>query len=234
MLGTLSCWYFDWATLGTWVGGLGSAAAAFVAVYVLREGAAERQERKKALFAYLVHGVVSELEGNLYACLAAESIFDKYSKENLEALLSRFSLDETSVLSRQPEYLSVDLAHHLGRYNMAINRLITNFEKYSKARDNGVNYEIYENILLTYLKGVKSVCITLAGALIDNFPEHEAVLMRLQVLVENDDMLRDFSALAVRKKMANMAYWSSRRRDKAQARLKMLVLLLVLLGFGML
>ena len=33
MLNEVSCWYVNWANIGTWVGGIGAAAAAIAAVW---------------------------------------------------------------------------------------------------------------------------------------------------------------------------------------------------------
>lgn len=49
MLKEMSCWHFDWATIGTWVGGLGSAAAACAAVWAVKHGVQRRKNFSKYL-----------------------------------------------------------------------------------------------------------------------------------------------------------------------------------------
>lgn len=50
MLNGVSCWYIDWATIGTWVGGVGAAAAAWAAVWAVWRGERERENFAKYLF----------------------------------------------------------------------------------------------------------------------------------------------------------------------------------------
>ena len=55
MLNTLSCWYIDWAAIGTWVGGIGSAGAALAAVKIARKGDQAREvEKENALEIYRI------------------------------------------------------------------------------------------------------------------------------------------------------------------------------------
>lgn len=49
MLNEVSCWYVDWGTLGTWVGGMGAAAAAFAAVWTVRHGSERRESYSRFL-----------------------------------------------------------------------------------------------------------------------------------------------------------------------------------------
>ncbi len=50
MLNEISCWYFDWATVGTWVGGVGSATAAVVALWLAKRDQKRRESYAKFLF----------------------------------------------------------------------------------------------------------------------------------------------------------------------------------------
>lgn len=50
MLDTVSCWYVDWANLGAWTGGIGSAAAAIVAVWIARRDSSRRRTYAQFLF----------------------------------------------------------------------------------------------------------------------------------------------------------------------------------------
>lgn len=50
MLESVSCWYVDWATIGAWVGGIGSAAAAIAAVWIARRDTTKRKKYAKFLF----------------------------------------------------------------------------------------------------------------------------------------------------------------------------------------
>ncbi len=50
MLNELSCWYFDWSTIGTWVGGVGSATAAAIALWLARRDLRRREKYAKFLF----------------------------------------------------------------------------------------------------------------------------------------------------------------------------------------
>lgn len=50
MLEGVSCWYFDWATIGTWVGGLGAASAAWAAVWSVKRQEKTRKDFAKYLF----------------------------------------------------------------------------------------------------------------------------------------------------------------------------------------
>lgn len=61
MLNAVSCWYFDWATAGTWVGGLGSALAAGAAVCVISKSNKQQDRRNKALAASSTALFVPEL-----------------------------------------------------------------------------------------------------------------------------------------------------------------------------
>ena len=49
MLNEVSCWHVDWSLIGTWVGGIGSAAAATVAVFISRNDAKRRKKYSKFL-----------------------------------------------------------------------------------------------------------------------------------------------------------------------------------------
>ena len=50
MLNEVSCWYFDWATVGTWIGGLGAAAAAWAAVWAVKQEGKRRAKFAAFLF----------------------------------------------------------------------------------------------------------------------------------------------------------------------------------------
>lgn len=61
MLDALSCLYFDWGTAGTWVGGLGSAGAAIVAVHVARQSSAAQQRQQQAFLVSLTVQMIPEI-----------------------------------------------------------------------------------------------------------------------------------------------------------------------------
>ena len=50
MLEAVSCWYVDWANIGAWVGGVGSAGAAIAAVWIARRDTTKRRKYAQFLF----------------------------------------------------------------------------------------------------------------------------------------------------------------------------------------
>lgn len=78
MLDTVSCWYFDWATVGTWVGGLGAAAAAWAAVSTTNKAT----ERRINFAAYLLARDVEELTAALKKLESIERLLRDYEHPN--------------------------------------------------------------------------------------------------------------------------------------------------------
>ncbi|MBP7646534.1 MAG: hypothetical protein KA751_07245 [Comamonas sp.] len=71
MLDGVSCWYFDWATIGTWVGGLGAASAAWAAVWSVKRQEKSRKDFAKYLFRRDIGTIQSLLEREVLHSVAS-------------------------------------------------------------------------------------------------------------------------------------------------------------------
>lgn len=80
MLNEVSCLYVDWGTLGTWVGGLGAAAAAFAAVWAVRH----ESQRRKSYSRFLLEQDLRRLDSASESLKAMSDWLGMASYVNLE------------------------------------------------------------------------------------------------------------------------------------------------------
>lgn len=133
MLNELSCWYVDWAAIGTWVGGLGTTFAAMWGVYAaVKAWESEKSRRQIKIKAQailmvpeLAHttNVASALLKNTNAILA--------DQERLSYVRSRLAIDMAKEVSRSNVEMSEGLAVALSEFVVVVSMLQDSLDRWS-------------------------------------------------------------------------------------------------------
>ncbi len=164
MLNELSCWYFDWATVGTWVGGLATAGAALWGVYVAVtawNGEKLRRRIKNKTQAILI---APELA---HSAIAADSLI-QYTEQILNTpiklayLRSRLSLDAAKEMARSNGEMDEGLAIALGEFVVTVSMLQDSLDRWGIGPMQGKDAE---NAILSVTKLVRPKAEKLAEQL---------------------------------------------------------------------
>lgn len=93
MLESVSCWYVDWANIGAWVGGIGSAAAAIAAVWIARRDTTKRNKYAQFLFKRDIEKLI-QLEVLLRQSAVAMEDLEIHRGEHLDEMTLKLMKDK--------------------------------------------------------------------------------------------------------------------------------------------
>lgn len=191
MLNAMSCWYFDWATAGTWVGGIGSALAALVALKVSYLTLQAQQKQKAAYLAGLTPQLIPEVAKVVKMAWDLEVAHGAhvYNATSIDYVKSGLSVPIANKLVEMGGLSSHNLALAAGEL-IASTKLITDdiemVEKFGLADQlDALSQRVAKNSHFVYEKA-----ITLAKALAQDYPSASD---SLQVVFEMDENRRRLS-----------------------------------------